>query len=172
MRRVDVAVDEADRDGLHPHADQCARGLAELRLVDGPYHGPLGVDPFVHRETPVPRRQRLGLLEEQVVEVVAHLAPDLQHVAKPARGDQAHPGTGPLDDGVGDQGGAVHDAVDARELDIRLAGDTCHAFADRNPRVGRTGKLLAGKNQVTHFVDQHEVGEGPSNVDADPATGP
>ena len=164
---VCVAVDEADRDGLDAHAHQCPRGVAQLRLVQRTQHVAVGVDSFVHREAPVARRQRLGLLQEQVVEVVAHLGADLQHVAKSAGRDQSDPGSVALDDGVGDQGGAVHDAVDSGELDPRLAGDALHALADRDSGVGRAGELLAGEDHVPLFVDQHEVGERAADVHAD-----
>ena len=172
VHRVDVAVDEADRDGLHTHVDQCVRGRPQLRLVHRPQHVPVGVDPLVHREAPIARRQRLGFLQEQIVEVVAHLGADLQHVAESTGGDEPHPRTGPLDDGVGDQGGAVHHAVDAGDLDARVARDALHTLADRDARVGRAGELLAGEDQVTFLVDQHEIGEGATDVHAEPEPEP
>ena len=65
----------------------------------------------------------------------------------------------------------MHDAVDGRERDVRLAGDAFHTFADRDTRVRRCGELLAGEDEIARFVDQHEVGEGAAYVDANPATG-
>ena len=125
------------------------------------------------RSSTVRRRSRgtsgLGLLEEQVVEVVAHLGADLQHVAESAGGDQPDPGSGPLDDGVGDQGGAVHDAVDVGEFDPRLAGDALHTLADRDAGIGHAGELLAGEDHAPAFVDEHEVREGAPHVNADAA---
>ena len=64
---------------------------------------------LVHLEAQVARRERPRPLHEQVVHVVAVLAGDLDRVAEALGRDQRGPGALPLDDGVGDERGAVED---------------------------------------------------------------
>jgi hypothetical protein len=68
-----------------------------------------------------PRHQRLRVFEEDIVDVIALLAADFQGVAKPLRGDQAGFGALALDDGVGDQRGAVDGGGNRRWIQVSLS---------------------------------------------------
>jgi hypothetical protein len=67
----------------------------------------LGVEALVHLESQRARDERLGQDHEQVVDVVAHLACHLEHVLEPGGRDHGRGRALALDQGVGDQGGAV-----------------------------------------------------------------
>src|SRR5262249_47690251 len=116
----------------------------------------------------VARYQRRRLFEEQIVEVVADLAAHLEAVTEALGGDQPHLGALALDHGVGDERGAVYDGLDLANGNVRLAQQSIDALADGEARIAGRGQPLADEDHVAGFVDQHEVGEGTTDVDADP----
>jgi hypothetical protein len=71
-----------------------------------------GADPLRHLARALARDQGLGLAVEEVVDVVARLAPDLQDVAEPERGDQPEACTLALEEGVRRDGRTVDDLGD------------------------------------------------------------
>ena len=81
-------------------------------------HVAVAVHAFRHFEAVAARHQRVGELQEQVVDVVALLGAHLQDVAEALRGDQAEARAAALDQGVGDQRGAVHDVADVGERQV------------------------------------------------------
>ena len=68
------------------------------------------MDALGHLGAQLLRDERRRHLLVQVVEVEALLAPNLDDVGKPLRGDESRARAFSLDQGVGDEGGGVHDA--------------------------------------------------------------
>ena len=112
MRGVAIGMQKTDGDGFHSVGLQRPGGGAhgvEVQRNDGvaiPVHA------FRHFQPVAAGHQRIGVLQEQVVDVVALLGPHLQDVAEALRGDQAQFRPAPLDQRVGDQRGAVDDIAD------------------------------------------------------------
>ena len=115
MRGIAVGVQEADGDRLDALRAQAQRGGAHFGGIQRGQNVAVAVQPFGHFQAVAAGHQRFGELQEQVVDVVALLGAHLQDVAEAARGDQAEPGAGALDQRVGDQRGAVHRVADVGE---------------------------------------------------------
>jgi hypothetical protein len=168
MRGIPVGVHERDRDRLDAVAlDHLARNRGNRLLVEGHEKLALEIHPLADLAPPVARHQGRGRFEEQVVEVVAGLAADLDHVAKSLGGDQADGRAGALDHRVGHQRGAVHDAVQLGSRNIRLAQDARDAGDDCLARIVRRREQLAGMDEIAARIVQHEIGEGAADIDAD-----
>ncbi len=118
------------------------------------------------------RHERVGELQEQVVDVVALLGAHLEDVAEAARGDQAEARAAALDQGVGDQGGAVHDVADVGEGQVCAAcSSSVEALQRADRRVVRRGQALVQADVVALRVEQDEVGEGAADVETDAIAG-
>jgi hypothetical protein len=96
------------------------------------------------------------------------LAPDLDRVAKAARGDQRGPGALALDQGVGEQRGAVHHVRDRLGRYVGLAQHFHDAALDGGVRLLGRGQDLGDAQQRARLVDHDEVGEGAADVRPDP----
>src|SRR3954467_12567868 len=70
----------------------------------------------------------LGVLQEEVVDVVALLGAHFEDVAEALGGDEAELGAAALDEGVGDEGGAVDDVADVGEVQAGVGDDAGEAF--------------------------------------------
>ena len=114
---VGVGVQEADRHRLDPFPGQLHAGLADRPLVQLLQHLAARVQALPHLEPQAPLDQGLRQLEEQVVDVVASLAADLQGVPEAGGRQQAGARSLALDQGVGDQGGSVNQPLDLRRVD-------------------------------------------------------
>jgi hypothetical protein len=99
--RVAVGVQETDRDGLDAGVFEPGDGGAGVRLVKGSQHAAVGHDALPDLEPQVARHQRRRLVDEEVVHVVAALAPDLDRVAEARRREKPRPGALALDERVG-----------------------------------------------------------------------
>ena len=165
---VGVAVQEADGDRLDALVaqlgDQPGHRLGIRRLV----RRSVGVRALVDFEPQVARHERRGQLQKQVVELVAMLARDLVGIAEAARREQCGAGAFALDDGVGDQRGAVDDAVHVGGLGLAALERLAQHLGDGHRRIGRRGQDLADGEVAGRVVDQDQVGEGAADVDADP----
>ena len=87
--------------------------------------------------------------------------PELDDVAKTARGDHAGAREPPLEHGVGGGRGAVHDEIDAGRVDARFA----KCSDDAESLIVRRGRHL-GDADAAPFIDQDQVGEGAADIDA------
>jgi hypothetical protein len=115
----------------------------------------------------VPRNEGRMLVEEEVVEVVAELALDLQQVAETRGGDEERARAFALDDEVGAQGRPVHDLLHlaqahAGRLEQRV--EPAHHALREIPR-GR--ELLAHEYRARAHVLEHEIGKGAADVEAE-----
>ena len=167
VRRVGVGMQEADGEALDALLDQLGdlgqRGIDIERLLDRA----VGRQPLHRLAPPRPRHQRLGHLDEQVVELVLALAADLQHVAEARRGEQPGLRALALDQRVGEQRRGMHHAADLLGLRARLLQHPPRAF-ERTARriVGRRALLPDDGAAVARIVDD-EVGEGAPDIDAE-----
>ena len=168
MRRVDMGVEQADRHRLglqrtQPLQHRRHRGLVQRRL-----HAAVAAQPFRHAEAPVARHQRGLHLLLQPVDVAAGVAADLQHVLEARRGQQHAAREAPLQHRVGGDGGAVQQQADVGEgeaVAFRRRLDACHQ-ADGG--VLRRGRGLEAVQPAAPLVEDLQVGEGASDIDADP----
>ena len=166
--RIDVGVEIADRERLHALRLQLSGRGGDRLLVQGRQHRPGGIEPFRDPEAAMAGREGTRLLEQQVVEGRADLALDLQHVPESLGGEEAGRGQLPLDDRVGGDRGAVHEGAHLRRLDARLAQDALDGFEEAHRRIAGGGGDLRDAGPAALLVDQDAVGEGPSDVDAQP----
>ncbi len=112
-----------------------------------------------------------GKLQEQVVDVVALLGAHLEDVAEAARGDQAETRAAALDQGVGDQRGAVHDVADVGEREPAACSSSARPSERADRWVVRRGQALVQADVVALRVEQDEVGEGAADVETDAVAG-
>ena len=95
-----------------PAADELLAGRDHARLVQRLDDAAVGGDALRDLQPMAARDERLGLVPGEVEHVGHADAPDLQHVAKAARGDQPGPGARALQDGVGADCRAVQHFLD------------------------------------------------------------
>ncbi len=171
MRWIAVGVEEADGDRLDPFGYQALRHGAHLVGIERGQHVAVAVDAFRHLQAMAARHQRVGELQEQVVDVVALLGAHLQDVAEAARGDQAQARAGALDQGVGDQGGAVDHVADVGERELGGVQQFGEALQRADRGVVRRGQALVEADFVALRVEQDEVGEGAADVETDTIAG-
>jgi hypothetical protein len=168
MRGIAVGVHERDRDRLDAVAlDHLAHDRGDRLLVEPHQDLALEIHALPDLAPAMARHQGRRRFEKQVVEVVTGLAPDLDHVAKARGGDQADGRAGALDHRIGDQRGAVHDAVHFGSRNIRLPQYARDAGDDRFARVVRRREQLAGMHEIAARIVQHEIGECAADIDAD-----
>jgi len=111
--------------------------------------------------------QGFGVLQEQVVNIVALLGAHFDDVAKSGGCDQAELRAAALDQRVGDQGGAVHDLADIRKLQAGRGDDLGQALQRADGRVLRGGEAFVQSDIRALGIEQNEVGEGAADVEAD-----
>ena len=139
VRRVHVRVDEADRDRLDLARPQLARRTARTESSSsGVDHVARVVDALVDLE-PVPARdERRRRVPQDVVELGAVGAADLEHVAEAARRDERRVRAVARDDGVRRHGRAVEERRDLGRLDAERA----HALDDAEVEARRRRRHL------------------------------
>ncbi len=163
---VAETVDQADgrRDralGLHAR-DQ---GF-DLGRVDGAQDGPVGEYAFVDLEGQMAWDQRLGELDLRVVHLVAMLVADREDVGE-ALGDDERGGRPlALDQGIGDQGGGVHDhPFDAFGTYAGLGQDQVDAAEEAFREVVMGGERLVDGDRPVR-PPQHRIGECAADIDS------
>ena len=167
VRGIGVGVQQADRDALDPVRLQLGDERPHLVGRERRQDIALRVHPLGHLEAQVPRHERIRLGGQvEAVEMRAVLPRDLEHVAEPARGDEAHGRDAPLDDGIGDQRRAVREERPRAGLGLEHGEPVQHARGGRR----RSGRHLA-RAHGPGGIPGHEVREGAAHVDADASTG-
>jgi hypothetical protein len=164
MLRVGVGVQQADddrRDAPPRDLRDDHPGLLPVQRRPNPAVRP---DPLAHLEDQVARHQRLRLDGEEVVEVRAHLAGDLQHVSKTRSGDHRRRPQLALDDSVRGDSRRVPDR--AHTLGRQSALLYQHFKHVKKPAAGivGSGKDFGGQ-QAALVVHDHAVGERAPDVD-------
>ena len=167
---IAVGVQVADRDradsrGAQPADRRLRRGLRERRL-----HAAVEAHPLGHVEPSRARHQRDGRRHAQVVAVVLEALAHLDHVAVARGGQHADLRALALEQGVGGDGGAVHDEPGVGQQPARSVpssrGEQGEAVHHADGRVGGGGGGL-GEAHAPRVVHPDQIGEGPADVDAD-----
>src|SRR5881296_4786731 len=165
--RVEVRVQQADREGGDAAIDQRADRAARVGFVQRRPHRAVGEHALGDLADQAPRHERARLLDLEVVDLVALLAPDEQHVAEAARGEQADAARLALDDDVAAERRAVHGLRDVAPGHAGGREQRVEARQARLGRIGIGGEALGG-GQLARGRLQHEVRERTAHVEADP----
>ena len=168
MRRIDEGMQEADRHGLHPLAHHELNLARHGRLIQRQQHLAGVVQPFLHRQPPAPRHQRLRQLDIQVVLVVAALIAQREDVAEPLGGDQRGPGALALDHRIRRQRRAMDHQRQVGRGQPGAFQHHLHAVQHALLRCIRRGQHLGGPALLALF--DSEVSEGAADVDCEPGT--
>jgi hypothetical protein len=121
VARVRVGVQEHHGDRGRAAGGEALDGREEPIPIERPTDGPVGADALGDFESPVPRDERLGLGDAEVVELELPLAPDLQRVAEPRGRDEPGHGALALDERVREERRGVHDAREVPWLESPVA---------------------------------------------------
>ena len=168
MRRIGIGMEERDGDAFHAGRLDAGHRVGNRGVV-GRQHGRAGmIDTLGQADAPI-RRHLRGAARRQVeaIEVLASAAADIEHVLEAARRHQRHRIDPILDDGVGDQGGAVDEIVDflGREAGGGEGGQ------DAGDGIVALGRHLDRPDFAARRQQGDQIGEGAADVDADlPAT--
>ena len=168
---VAIGVEVADRDRLDLLAAEGGDGAVERAGVESHGGGAVGAHPLAHAQPSGPRRQGDRRRHAEVVAVVLQALAHLDHVAVALGGEKAHAGALALEERVGRDGGAVHDALGLGEEPGRVGaeglGQGLDAVHHPDRRIGgRRGGFR--ERDPARVIHRDGVGEGPSHVDADP----
>jgi len=146
---------------------QLTRGARDSVFIQLQQHLVIGANALRHFEAAVSRHQGWWRTEEQVVEIITRLTPDLDAVAKSIGGQQADGSAGTFDDGVGHQRGAMDHTMKIGRLHIDLAQQPRETGDDGGTGIVGCGRQLAGVHQVAPRIMQHKVGEGAIDINTD-----
>ena len=162
--RVQVGVEQADRDRDDLLLRQGPGDLVDSGLVEGRQLAAARVQPLPDLEAQVARHQGPRLLEMDVVERRPDLAADLQHVAEALRGDERGARGLAFDQGVGGDGGAVHEVGDGVRRDAGVGQDAFDRVEEASGGIGGGRGDLRGPGRSAGFGEQDGVGEGAADV--------
>ena len=171
--RVCVRVHEADGDGFDTLAGGDRERVPDCRLVERRPFPAVDVDATADRESQVPRdeRRRGDVLVVVQVLSTADAASHLEDVPEALRRQESGGRSRVGEDGVRRHRGPVDDQPHlADELvpgEAEQAGDLAEAREHALGRVVRGARGLVRDQAPVALVDQHEVGEGPADVDPD-----
>src|SRR5262249_24477654 len=167
VHRVAVRVEEADGQGLHAGFLESSDGRAGRGRIERRRDAAVGHDPLRDFETQMPRHERRGLIDEQVVHVVAALAPNLDGVAESRRGEETGARTLTLDEGVGGERRPVDERAHVGGRAARVIQHADHALLDGLRGILGRGEELAEGEGARAVVDPDQVREGAADVHAD-----
>ena len=146
----------------------CRTADAHRILVQFQENLAVGIDPLGDLEAAVARHKGRRHFQEQIIEIIAGLAANLDRVAKALRREQPDGGSGALDDRVGNQGRAMHNAVQIRWPQPRLLKQAGDPGNDGCAGILGRGEQLADVDQLAGRVVQHEIREGAADINANP----
>ena len=165
---IEEREQEHDRDRLGTRRDKRIGGIGNGCFVERLQHLAGRADPLRHLASHAAGREkcrRLGI-ERELIHLVAHLPPDLQHVAEALGGDDADLRALALQHGVCRDRRAVHEAqhVLRRQFPLRL--HALERLEHRDARVAAGGRNLHDAARRTWPADD-DVREGAADVDTD-----
>jgi len=159
-------VEQAHRERRHAARGQRPDRPASIVLVQRRPHGAVGEDPLADLADEPTRDQRGGLLDLQVVDLIALLAPDDENVAEAAGRQEPDAARLALDDDVGAERRAVDRLRDVRPGNKSLREQRVEAGQARLRGIGIGREPLAG-GDLTGGRLEDEVGERPADVEPD-----
>ena len=169
MLGIGIGVQKGNCDALDPELTQLRRERAHRCLVQRQANGTVRIDTLRHGEAQAARRQRLRLLDAEIILVVAAFGADIEHVAEALGRDQRGLGPSPLDDGIGRERRAVNEDVDVADMCARVSKDEAHAIQHCLLGPLRRRQHLACLAVLTNV--QHDIGERPTDIDGKPHLG-
>ena len=159
--------DERDGDRIVPAIGNDSGDPRRLRVTQFAHHAAVGAHTLVDLDAGPARHQGRALLDIEVEQVMAPQALDLDHVARPERGDEGGVGALQFQDRVGGDGGAEDEAPDILGLDTVAVAQALEPGDDRARRVRGHGGHLEGDDIPAPGIERHEVGEGAAGIDAE-----
>ncbi len=162
---VRVAVNEANGDGFDAVLVEYREDGVDRLLVEGDENAAAVVESLRDGQPQVPRDQRRGPVDPDVVLLEAVLVGHLEGIAVPRGRDQRRACALPLDDGVGGQRGAVNDEAYGPGWDGRRLEDLVDA-PQHTLLGGRLGREHLGRDQAVFDLERH-IGEGAADVDGE-----
>ena len=155
------------------HRDRDDAGRFELRrrtahrvLVERLEHGARVIDAAADLAGQTLRRDRRRLLEEIIEHIaVARLALGLLDGAKAAVDEEADFGAAHFQQRIGGDRGAVGEKFDCRQIDA-ARGKVADAAHDAERGIFRRGRDLLDGERAVGNVEQHQVGVGAADIDA------
>ena len=165
--RVQIAVEQADRDRDDVLLGQRPRDLVDPVLFQGLQHLAARIQPLLDLEAEIARHERPRLLEMDIVEARPDLAADLQHVAESFGRDERGARRLALDQGVGGDGGAVDQVGNGVRRDIAIGQDALDRVEEALGGVRGRGGDLRDPGRAAGFGEQHGIGERAADVDAE-----
>ncbi len=166
MGGIAEAVQIHHRHGLNRAFPQHEGDRAHPFLVERHEHVAVAGHAFGDVEAQIPRHQRVGHLQIQIVIVVTNLGRHLQRVAEARRGQQGDARALALDQRVGDERGRVDGDVDIGPADRGVGQQRGHALLHATRGIVRRGQALAQGHRAG-FVHQNEIGEGAADIEAE-----
>ena len=142
--------------------------VPHLVRVDRRQHCPVGQDAFVQLQPQPARDEWFGQLKEDVIQIVAMFLADLDSIAKTTGRDQRCRGTLALDDRVGDERRAMHDAAHRCGSDACVLQRRSQAFGDSPAGIIRRRQNLSNMKPARIRIQHHDVGERPTNINSNP----
>ena len=169
VHRVDEREEQAHRDALGALRDQPIERGPHRALVERLDDLAVRSDALAHDEAHGARGQKhrsLGV-EADLVHLTAHLAADLEGIAKPLGRDDAEPASLAFQHRVGRHRGAV------RKLDDGAGFDTLPGRQPFDCGDGRVTGVRGGARNLEHdgrpsLAHAHDIRERPPDVDSDP----
>ena len=168
MGRIHVRVEQADRDRLDAVGDEPGNHPSRARLVEVTQGGAVGEQALIDLAPEVTGHQWRRWIDEDVVHVVAALAPDLERVAEACRGEQSRPRALALDQRVGRERGAMDGRVHVAGGNAAVVEQSVDTLLDAVSGILRRGEDLADAQRAGALVHEHEVGERSADIDANP----
>ena len=166
MRWIDERIEQTHRNRLDPLGQQCVDLSLGVLRIERALDAPVGVDPLIDNLAQVPLDQWRRLGPCHVVEPRHTERAYLQHVPEALGRDQADARALVLDNGVRRDGCAVADLLDRAATEAALLEHLGEAFDNRMRVVLDARRDLLGVNRAVR-AEQHDVGEGAADVDAD-----
>ena len=168
VRVIDIGMQQRHGNRIHPQCCNGQRHPLQLRRVERGNHFAARVEPFVDFDAAIGRHQRLGQYDLQIVDVVAPFASNVERVAHAPGRDQSGAGARALDQGIGDECGAVHGFGQLRRRRPHRCGDLAQQAQDHRrygfSRISRSRGRLGDPDPTGGGQRRHTVGKRPPDV--------
>ena len=170
VRRVLEAVDQADRDRVHPFGAEGLDGGAHVVERDRLDLAAVGADPPAHREAQIARHQHRRVGGAVVPRVLAQAAAGFEAVAEPGRRQQPDAPALALQQRVGRHRRAVQEERAVAEERREREPERFARLLQRRDRP--RARILRHRRHLEHRrpparVGDHEIGERAADIDAD-----
>ena len=162
MRRIDIAVQEMDDDGLAAQRQQLLRDVGHSRLVERHKHLAIGVHALRHFEPEFALNQRPESAP-QAVGLRPSAAAEFQHVAEAPGSDEADPRDLAFQQRIGRGGRAVHHGLESCRIGASLGQRRHEADGLVVARRRHLGELDRARDRI----DGQQIGKGAADIDAD-----